>query len=314
MSFKWTPGVGPNESILALMREAAPKPDAAMGEAWFMGETRKMFTELYDDFESTSTQYLQEVLRDISGVAHAFGLHQEWEDWFRYLLPRIVPRCDERFVHWLFENLCSAFLQIELATNNRGYGEYDRNAILQTLGQVIMTESRWKDGRIVVGNILHPSNKNPAKWWGWPNVSGDLAAALIVCLRLVDDRDLDGWVESIFAIDCPYWHAQLLTWHVGARVLLNEELQFPSQFKMWTANDDNRNPSICWEDSHVVGSRQGETIVAEALIPDGRIAKFKNSFEAHLAETDIGQWKDEILEVPALRIEVGRLIKEFAVF
>ena len=278
-----------------------------------MGETRKMFTELNDGFDSVSTEYLQEVLGEIAGGASAFGLHDVWEVWFRFLLPRIVPRCDERFVHWLFESLCSAFLQVDLATINDGRKPYVREEILRTLGQVIMTENRWKNGRIVLGSILHPSNNNPAKWWGWANVSGDLAASLVVCLRLVDDEDLKGWVDSIFSIDCPFWRAQLLTWHVGARPLLNERIQFPSQFGEWTANRDNKNPSIGWDGSHVVRGIQGDKFLAESLFPNGRVAKFRGIFEAHLASADLSKWKEEILQVPALRSEVGRLVKDFEI-
>lgn len=313
MGFNWTPGVGPCETTLASMRKAAPQPDILMGEAWFMGETRKMYTELSGNFETVSTEYLQEVLREIAGGASAFGLHEEWEAWLRYLLPRVVPRCHERFVDWLFESLCSAFLQVDLATNHMGRNAYDGGEVLSTLGHVIMAENRWKDGKIVVGNTLHPSNNNPAKWWGWANVSGDLAASLLICLRLVEDKELQGWVDSIFSIGCPYWRAQLLTWHVGARPLLNERIQFPSQFDEWTANRNNKNPSIGWSDSHVVGRMQGDTIVAEAVFPQGRVSKFKSAFEAHLENADLSKWKEEILEVPELRSEVGRLIKNFEI-
>jgi len=313
LGFSWTPGVGPCETTLASMRKAAPQPDILMGEAWFMGETRKMFAELSSDFEAVSTECLQEVLGEIASGASAFGLHEEWEVWFRYMLPRAVPRCDERFVYWLLENLCSAFLQVDLATNHRGQNTFDGGEVLCTLGQVIMTKNRWKDGKIVVGNILHPSNNNPKKWWGWANVSGDLAASFVVCLRLVGDEELQGWVDSIFSIDCPYWRAQLLTWHVGARPLLNGLVQFPNQFDEWTANRNNKNPSIDWNGSHVVGRMQGDTIVAKAIFPHGRVPRFKSAFEAHLANADLSKWKEEILDIPALRSEVGRLVEEFEI-
>lgn len=109
MAFYWIPGEGPCETTLAAMTKATPKPDFQMGEAWFMGETRKEFTDLAENFEAVSTEYLQKVLHEIASGASAFGLHEEWEVWLRYLLPRVVPRCDERFVSWLLESLCSAF-------------------------------------------------------------------------------------------------------------------------------------------------------------------------------------------------------------
>jgi len=204
-------------------------------------------------------------------------------------------------------------LQIDLATQKKDQNACDPDDVLRTLGQVIMTKNRWKEGRIVLGSVLHPSNKTPTRWWGWANVSGDLAASLVICLRLLDDADLDGWVDSVFSIDCPYWRAQLLTWHVGARPLLNERVQFPEQFDQLTANRDNKNPSIDWENSHVLGRMQGDKTVAENIFPLDRISKFRNAFEAHLANADLRKWKEEILEVPALRSEVGRLVEAFAI-
>lgn len=313
MAFYWTPGEGPCEITLAAMTKATPKPDFPMGEAWFMGEKRKIFTDLNENFEGVPTNYLQEVLGEIAGGANAFGLDEEWEVWLRYLLPRVVPRCDEHFVSWLLESLCSAFLQVDLATRDKVQNAYDREDVLRTLGQVIMTKNRWKDGRIVLGSILYPPNNNPATHWGWANVSGDLAGSLVICLRLLDEAELHGWVDSLFSIDCPYWRAQLLTWHVGARPLLNERIQFPEQFDEWTANRDNKSPNIGWDRSHVVGRMQGGKPVAETIFPLDRISKFKNAFEAHLANADLRKWKEEILEVPALRSEVGRLVEEFAI-
>ncbi|MFG5381383.1 hypothetical protein [Yoonia sp. R2-816] len=286
------------------MSKATCEPDGLMGEAWFMGETRKMYPQLKHALESTSTRYLQEVLEAIGSGISAFGLIEEWENWFQYLLPRLIPRCDEKFVYWLFEDLCTAFLQVDLATADSTHVTPDPQLVLQTLGCVIMSPDRWKDGRINVGRVLHPSNNNPAGIWGWANVSGDLAASLIVCLRKVSDEDLDAWVGSIFSIECPYWRAQLLTWYVGAQPLLSGKARFPSQFDDWT-------PKIGWSWSHVIGGTQGNIIVAKSLFPTGRVEAFRSAFEGNLANAKLKVWKDEILEIEALRSEVGNLVQNF---
>ncbi len=269
-----------------------------------MGETRKVYPQLKHALEATSTSYLQEVLEAIGSGISAFGLLEEWEDWFQYLLPRLIPRCDEKYVYWLLEDLCTAFLQVDLAIADRNHASLDSELVLQTLGRVIMSPARWKDGRINIGRILHPSNNNPAGIWGWANVSGDLAASLIVCLRKVSDEDLEAWVGSIFSIECPYWRAQLLTWYVGAQPLLNGKARFPNQFDNWT-------PKIGWSWSHVIGGTQGNSIVAKTLFPTGRVEAFRSAFEGNLADAKLKDWKDEILEIEALRSEVGNLVQSF---
>lgn len=304
MTFRWTPGVGPSSQALSEMRRATSEPDELMGEAWFMGETRKMYPQLKHALESTTTLYLQEVLEAIGSGISAFGLLEEWEDWFQYLLPRLIPRCDEKFVYWLLEDLCTAFLQVDLATAHRAYTTPDPELVLQTLGQVIMSPDRWKDGRIVIGRVLHPSNNNPARIWGWANVSGDLAASLIVCLRKVSDEDLEDWVNSIFSIECPYWRAQLLAWYVGAQPLLSGKARFPNHFDNWT-------PKIGWSWSHAIGGTQEQKIVAKSLFPAGRVEAFKCAFEDNLSDVNLKDWKSQILDVEALRSEVGSLIQNF---
>lgn len=289
------------------MRKATSEPDELMGEAWFMGEKRKMYPQLKHAFETTSTRYLQEVLGAIGSGTAAFGLLEEWENWFQYLLPRLIPRCDEKFVEWLLEDLCTAFLQVDLAIADRTFAAPDPELVLQTLGRVIMSPDRWKDGRINIGRVLHPSNNNPARIWGWANVSGDLAASLIVCLRKVSDEDLEDWVGSIFLIECPYWRAQLLTWYVGAQPLLSGKARFPNQFDNWT-------PRIGWSWSHVIGGTQGDTIVAKSLFPTGRVEAFKSAFEGNLTDASLKDWKDEILEIDALRFEVGNLVENFQLY
>jgi hypothetical protein len=275
-----------------------------MGEAWFMGETRRVFSKLEGDIAAISTCYLQEVLGEIGNGASAFGLLEEWEQWLDYLLPRVIPRCDESYGSWLIEELCSAFLQVDLAVENRVEPEIYRDSVLRTLGQVMMTQDRWNNGKIVVGKVLHPSNQYPSRKWGWTNESGDLAASLIVCLRLIKTEDIHAWVASIFAIECPYWRAQLLTWHVGARALLSGKIEFPGHF-------DGATPQVDWSWSHAITGIQDGERVADSFFPDGNITSFNRAFEENLSGDVLAKWKAEILEVEALSAEVGQLIHRF---
>lgn len=306
MGFKWTPGLGPSKRSLAVMRANSLKPDYPMGEGWFQAENRLMYTELEGDIGTISTHRIQEILGDMANGVSSFGCREEWKMWFSYILPRIIPRCDERFVSWLLEVVCTAFLQIDLGVKNGAEKDTYHEHVLSTLGQTLMASNRWQEGNIVLGKVLHPSNKNPAKIWGWTNVSGDLAASLIVCLRLIKNRDIQEWVDSIFAIKCPYWRAQLLTWYVGARPLLSGEIHFPSQFDEWTSKID-------WSWSHVIKGNQGGIVIADSLFPEGNINCFREAFETNLRRADLAAWKGEILAIEALRTEVGALLSGFKI-
>lgn len=272
-----------------------------------MGEERRIFNELEGDVDALPVRFLQEVLGEIGTGVSSFGLREEWEIWFDYLLPRLIPRCGECWLSWLFEEVCTAFLVVDLGREDSIKAGGYRENVLNTLGQVLLSADRWDNGSVILGKVLHPSNKNPAGIWGWADVSGDLAASLVLCLRLIQKQDIEEWVESIFAIDCPYWRTQLLTWHVGARLLLNDKITFPERF------DELTSPRISWSWSHAIGGKQGGTIVASSLFPPGNLAQFKASFEAALRRINLAEWQGGILEVEALRNEVGALIRRFEI-
>ena len=301
MGFSWVPGQGVCADRLTCMKDQACKPLKPMGEAWFMGEKRKIFTELEGDVSELPVRLLQEILGEIGSGVHSFGHLDEWREWLDYLLPHLIPRSHERFVSWLLEDLCSAFLQIDLDNSDPKLFRHCREDVLQTLGQTLMQESNWSNGSVVLGKILHPSNNNPAKIWGWANVSGDLGASMALCLRLIEPEDIMGWVQSIFAIDCPYWRAQVLTWYIGAKPLLDGKVQFPSQFDRWT-------PQIGWNWSHGIDGRYDQARVATSFISGANIAEFKATSEAALATADLNVWIEEILSIEALRSEVGSII------
>lgn len=301
MGFNWVPGEGVCADRLNGMRVHRHKPLKPMGEAWFIGEDRRVFTELENDISNLPINLLQQILEEIGAGVASFGLLDEWSEWFDYLLPEIILRGHERYVSWLHEEICSAFLQIDLDGEGLHATEQHRDDVLHTLGKSIMQADHWFDGTIVLGKILHPTNNYPIRKWGWTNVSGDLAASMFLCLRLIKTEDIDGWVQSIFAIGCPYWRAQILTWFIGAKPLLEGKVFFPSQFDGWT-------PKIDWSGSHYINGEHGQVCVAHNAISDANLDKFKAASAEALATPDLGVWIEEILSVEALRSEVGSVI------
>src|SRR3982751_1905908 len=89
--FRWVPGQGPDSRALGRMIEMFAKPKKPMGEAWFIAPERKMFPELLGDLELLSDDGILEPLRETIGPS-CFGPHDEWTEWFHYLLPRVLQR------------------------------------------------------------------------------------------------------------------------------------------------------------------------------------------------------------------------------
>jgi hypothetical protein len=91
----WIPGDGIDTAALARMRSHFPKPKEPMGEAWFMCDDRRMYTELLGDLDALDARTLKEPLAEIAGGTGSFGPHREWQVWFHHLLGATLPRCHE---------------------------------------------------------------------------------------------------------------------------------------------------------------------------------------------------------------------------
>lgn len=108
--FLWIPGQGPDRAALERMRSHFSRPREAMGEAWFMGEQGRMFTELLGNLDEISTFDLQKPLEEIANGLICFGRFEEWIAWYHYLLAALMPRAHEVFVDSLVEYLVTCFI------------------------------------------------------------------------------------------------------------------------------------------------------------------------------------------------------------
>ncbi len=94
-AFRWVPGLGPDAGALARLRAAFPQPSEPMGEAWFMGARRRMFTNLQGDLDLVTAAELEKAFSEIASGTGSFGRFEEWSDWFHHMLGRVVPRAHE---------------------------------------------------------------------------------------------------------------------------------------------------------------------------------------------------------------------------
>jgi hypothetical protein len=229
MSFLWIPGQGPDLAIIEDMCLRLPMPAEPMGEAWFMGNERKMFDELLDPNNFDEVEHCWELrmrhsraLSEIASGRRFFGEFSEWRDWLHYLLPRVARA---------YANIQPAILEdpLELIVeavvlhypHDFTWAPYPgfREHILATLGRALMHGSRWSGGRVRPCMLL-PHTCEQCRFEEWYEPSHYLGAALFLHLKYLTPSELVPWTQSLLRIEDPHWRAQLMRWMTLARTTL----------------------------------------------------------------------------------------------
>ena len=303
--FLWIPGQGPDKAALARLRDAFPRPSKPMGEAWFMGE-RKMYPELLGDLSSLSAWDLQKPLEEIAGGTCSFGAMDEWRDWYHYLLGQLVPRAHESFVYSVLETLVSGFVsQYPNCVHRPPYPRFLEDSLL-TLGRCMMDPANWRGSDLVLGSMLRRSNNNPNRIWLWDSASGDFSASMFFCLKYLPEPLKRDWLESVLAIESPYWRAQVLVWLIGSEEMLGGRIQWPSQFRSDVV------PAVFWDGSHCLDrelAQKDESGAArfDAFLPEQTCTQVLATVRGHFSRDEILRWRRSIGAVPALVDELGEL-------
>jgi len=313
--FLWIPGQGMDEAALARLVESFPRPAAPMGEAWFMGEERRMFTELLQSAEPIDLEVLQQALEEIASGYSAFGPRDEWHDWYHYLLARSLPHWRAGVLFPLIELLITGYMAIYPNGVHSAPNKRFRDDTLNTLGRCVMDPACWESKRLVVGSMLHRSNENPNRVWMWWTASGDFSASMFFCLKYLPPELVNGWLRSVLAIDSPQWRAQIIVWAVGAHALLNGRVAWPSQWKIGTSSKI-RDPEVRWEWSHCLkpelatGDNSGAAAV-RTLLPDSVRSNVLDLFRTYFSESTFLEWLGSIDSVEDLHAELGGIPDTF---
>lgn len=229
-SFSWEPGIGPDAAALGRMCDRFPRPRAPMGEAWFMGDVREMFDYLSGDLSTLSIEALQPPLEEIACGIGCFGPLDEWIDWYRYLLPRLVSRSDDVSVWSLLQCLVTGFMTMHPdGVESEPYAGY-RDDVMRTLGRCIMDSRSWPLQRDVDAqpNRSIDVRARAWRWWEW---GADLSASLFLCLKYLPAKCVPEWFRSVLRIPSPAWRAHLVCWLVDAHDVLRGDPTWPSGFE-----------------------------------------------------------------------------------
>lgn len=308
--FLWTPGHGVDPSALQRLQAHFRRPADPMGEAWFMGDERRMFPELKGNLDEIPTYDLQESLEEIASGTSAFGPLREWNEWYHYLLGQLLPRSHESFVSYLLESLITGFMAVYPNGIYRERYKGFREDVLHTLGRCMMDSSCWNGSDIAVGKVLRQSDNNPNRVWGWWNASGDFSASMFFCLKYLPESSVESWLRSVFDIPSPHWRAQIIIWLVGAHGILTNAIRWPSEFSL------EARPHIDWEWSHCLKAEMAAADDSGApptptFIPEASRAAALSLAQSYFSENVFLEWLDCISTVPYLEKELAEIPSTF---
>lgn len=281
-----------------------------MGEAWFMGDERRMLRELLGNLDEITTPDLQEALAEIATGNSSFGPMEEWTKWYHYLLGTLLPRNHESFVSYLLESLLTGFMAIyPNGIYQEPYVGF-REDVLLTLGRCMMDSMCWNGSDIAIGKVLCRSNNNPNQVWGWCDASGDFSASMFFCLKYLPGSLVEPWLRSVFDIPSPHWRAQIIVWLVGAHGILNDVIRWPSEFSM------EARPYVGWEWSHCLRGEMaarddsGAPPTATFILEAARTSSL-NVVRTYFTEDRFLEWLDCISTVPYLESELAEIPSTF---
>jgi hypothetical protein len=310
-AFVWVPGQGYAQKALVRMREKFPRPDKPMGEAWFMGETRRLYSELNGDLDRLQVTFLLEPLTEIITGNSSFGPMQEWTDWYHYLLPRLIPRSHEYFCGTLLEYLLSGFFVLYPNGIHEAPYPHFRDDVLVSLGCCLMNSERWDQGQIRSGSFLHRSCNNPAGIWGWWNASGEFSASAFFYAKYLTPDEIGPWLRSALAIKSAHWNAQMIVWLLGAYDMFIGERTQASQFEF------SDRPSVQWQWSDVFkgdysGLHHETRPAAPDFLPAENCAAILRVLDKNLTQELFFSWLDAIKKFDYLENELAELPSRFA--
>jgi len=294
-------------AALARLREHFRRPSHPMGEAWFMGEERRMYRELMGDLDRIPAREILIPLNEIPAGYSAFGPMEEWHDWYHHLLAALLPRCHERSVmQSIIESLVTGFVAIyPNGVHSAPYKTF-REDVLQTLGRCLMEPGLWRGDEVRVGEFLHRDDANPARVWTWWDASGDFSASMFFCLKYLPAEQVLGWLRSVLAITDPHWRAQFIVWSVGAHDTLTGQTRWPGEW------EQGARPAISWGWSHCLREElatrdESGAPVMNSLLPDAAREDALRLMWQHFREEVFLEWLESISRIAYLHTELAEI-------
>ncbi len=292
-SYRWAMHRGPDAGALRRMREHFRLPEAPMGEAWFMGDERRMFPKLMVDApEQWPREELAQALEELTSGPTAFGHMEEWSEWFRFILPRAVEiGVSDTFLNPL-ETLISAVM-VHLPDNTAWDNDYPqfRSDVLETLGRSLFIPAPPSECPLQTSNapavILHAAHGHEIMSGGF------FSASLFLVAKYLPVELLRDWLESVVALEDPIWRASWVLWLQHAHTLVLSTGSQPHDLKTLEAS---------WVWSHVVGKIAPEFELTSPEVPflsAQRREHLIDAIRACTTQSRLDRWHQDLVELEA---------------
>jgi hypothetical protein len=257
-----------------------------MGEAWFMGESRKMHTELElpNAVKELDVLDLWRILFEISSGTSCFGHLDEWDDWFKYMLPDLIERSGE--THYFDTNVLqyvvTAFMSVYWDGIDDHYEGF-RDDVMATLPRTMMHKVFWSDeaegSRPLFLDVQEDGVGRLKLFWDAETSNPSVSASIFFCLKYLRVEELPAWIDSLLAIEHPLWQGNLTVWFLGAFDLLKHGTILPDEV-------DKARPKLTWEDSLVLGSKHTTPEFNDngRFLPDENVRVFFSAMKAYYSD------------------------------
>lgn len=265
-----------------------------MGEAWFLGAERRMYTELQqpDAIMDMDRVDLSMLLFEISSGTKCFGHIDEWDEWFKYMLPDLIERSTDKlwFSTVLFQSLVTAFIAIYWTGIDEHYEGF-RHDVLSSLGLTWMDGKFWLFG---AGppcpeflNVMTDGRGEETLFWNHVHPDENVCAALIFCLKYLDLSEIPSWTDSLTAIVHPFWQGNLMIWFLGALGLSDREPIIPYHLEEMT-------PKLDWDNLHTLNPHTDDTTrkypefnKVECFLATQRLSEMLSRLKSYYTESKI---------------------------
>ena len=306
--YKWVPGYEFPLDAIERMQNRFLMPPVPMGEAWFIGKERHLYTELIEQpFSEIEASHLSvQILFELASGTFSFGHMDEWDQWFKYLLPHLILRSHEGFFfdNLLLQSAVTSFMSIYWRGIPDEYPGF-RDDVIDTLSLCLMNKELWFDHRD--GKTLrtcprarflesYPNGQNQlVLGWNSAQTEASLSSMMFFCIKYLNDDEIRSWVKSLFEIDDVYWKGALSVWLLGALDMLRLPIVTPKAI-------DKANPKLEWDNSHVlIFSDDSDDFFEPAVIdfnktrdflPSENTKLFLDEVQKYLTDELIVEWAD----------------------
>lgn len=299
MSITWRiPGEQPDPVAIRRMRQHFPKPDELMPVAWFMGEIAFYESLAMESPQALEAREICDALNDIAGGIFCFPKVKYvpiWIAWFKYLLPDLLLRANEPenlddYNLWILVKTITAVFNVYPRQITDDYPGF-RNDLVSLLGTRAIPPKLARE-RTDPGDESSPlftdiwDRSYTIENYGLGSLV-EIDSLILFCIKYLTVAEINDWAASLFQIDGPQWHLQLI-------FSLKEWRRFLNLASNWNQNEEHFLRRILKESEMLAQYWTPHFKSLAEFLPTPNIEAFEQSVSAGFSFDLFHAWTDEI--------------------